>query len=268
MGHLNTYTEIFDRAKSLSLEGDSPPKQARNEIVTDVENNYVNLYNSVSPIIGFASNTGTDFRSLEQEVKHCLDSAKNSSDKKKKELEEIKVSAQKILDDIKLVASEAGVEKTSFSFSEAEKNHGESAEKYYCLWKRSLVSLMIFVLAFIILCIYLSGWNLSSFKVGYIEVGGFAVTVLCFYAILFFKRNYDAEKHNETINANKARALKTFRAFVDGTDSESIKDSMLLLAGHAAFHTPTSGYAKNNQDVPLPVLQTIKDAYETTGRTP
>ena len=81
--------------------------------------------------------------------------------------------------------------------------------------------------------------------------------------MIFCKANYEAEKHNEITNANKARALKTFRVFVDGSDAQSTKDAMLLLAGQAAFYTPTSGFRKNEKEIPLPPLaQTAKQFYK------
>ena len=39
---------------------------------------------------------------------------------------------------------------------------------------------------------------------------------------------------------------------------------MLLLAGHAAFHTPISGFGKNGQGISLPVFETAKEAVAIT----
>ena len=123
---LNTYLDIFNRAQSLSVK-DSSPTEMRDRIVNDIENNYDTLYEQAWPLISFANTVGTDFKSLERDAKKHLEDAKLSSEQEKKKIEQVKSRANKILNDIKLIASESGVETTSFNFSEAESVHKEKA---------------------------------------------------------------------------------------------------------------------------------------------
>ena len=177
------------------------------------------------------------------------------------QMEKRDAQAQEILQNIKIVAAESGVEKTSFHFSQAEEDHHKKAEYWFSWGKCLLFSLGIFVLLSVTGLFYFKSDSLVIF--GYLEVGFLIITILWFYAVIFCKTNYESEKHNEITNANKAKALKTFRAFVDGADAASTKDAMLLLAGNAAFYTPTSGFRKNEKEVPLPpIAQAAKHFYK------
>ena len=55
----------------------------------------------------------------------------------------------------------------------------------------------------------------------------------------------------ETINANKAKTLATFRSFVDATENEKIKDQILIYTSASAFSNPPTGFNKH-QGIPLP----------------
>ncbi len=51
---------------------------------------------------------------------------------------------------------------------------------------------------------------------------------------------FRSNSHLEVVNRHREDALRTFRAFVEGTDAEDTRSQVLLLAAHAAFaHTPT-----------------------------
>ena len=54
--------------------------------------------------------------------------------------------------------------------------------------------------------------------------------------------------HNKTLNQHRANALKTFLAFVEGTQDDRIKDAVLLQACQAAFKNRATGYEKNEPD--------------------
>ena len=85
------------------------------------------------------------------------------------------------------------------------------------------------------------------------------------YAINFCNKNFHSEKHNETINANKARTLATFRSFVDSTKDESVKDQVLIYASASAFSNPVTGFNKG-QVVPLPPGMEV--ARQVVSRSP
>lgn len=91
----------------------------------------------------------------------------------------------------------------------------------------------------------------EALELGYLEITVLIITSLWIYAINFCNKNFHAEKHNETVNANKAKTLTTFRSFVDATEKDNIKDQVLLYASASAFSNPSTGFNKD-QGVPLP----------------
>lgn len=74
--------------------------------------------------------------------------------------------------------------------------------------------------------------------------------------------NYKANKHQATVSRFKAHALKTFQAFVQASDNEAVKDSVLLETTRSIFTHAQSGYLSNestNDGTPR-VLEIIKNA--------
>ena len=258
---LNEYRSILSAAERLTLE-DQTPRQTRDEIVNKVEQYYLRLYKALQPVMFLAKDINQkEVQSLKTEFKSHLKDVKKQSESFLNQLEKRDTEAQKVLQNIKKVAAEGGVEKTSFHFSQAEEEHHKKADYWFSWGKRLLLGLVFFVSLFVAGLLCFKSDMVVTF--GYLEAGFLIITSLWFYAVIFCKANYEAEKHNEITNANKAKALKTFRAFVDGADAASTKDAMLLLAGNAAFYTPASGFRKNEKEVPLPpIAQTAKHFYK------
>jgi len=82
------------------------------------------------------------------------------------------------------------------------------------------------------------------------------------FVVLWCARNYRSQKHNETLNKHRANALMTFRAFVEGTLGDRVKDAILLQAAQAAFSGRPTGF-----DAPEKESQTINPVVEILGKT-
>ncbi|MDE0518879.1 MAG: hypothetical protein OXH36_04925 [Bdellovibrionales bacterium] len=246
---LQTYKEIFERAKNLNLQDDSSPKSTRDNIVQELESNYAGFFNEASPVINFANQAGTDFKQIEREARQTLEQVKAHSEEQKNQMENQKKSAESILESMRKASAEAGVSQEAIHFSEAQKNHSKKAEKWY-KWGRNL-------LIGLIVSLFITGMLFVSFKgkealvLGYLEITVLIIISLWIYAVNFCNKNFHAEKHNETINANKARTLASFNSFVAASKNENITNQVLLHASASAFSNPPTGFGKT-QGVPLP----------------
>ena len=60
--------------------------------------------------------------------------------------------------------------------------------------------------------------------------------------------NFKANKHQATVNRFKAHALRTFQAFVQASDNETVKNAVLLETTRAIFAQSQTGYLKG--DIP------------------
>ncbi|MDE0092249.1 MAG: hypothetical protein OXN83_03060 [Oligoflexia bacterium] len=244
---LQTYKQIFDRAQSLNLE-DSSPKNTRDTIVQEVESHYAGLFNAVSSVVNFANQAGTDFKQIESEARRSLELTKNHSEEQKKQIENKTKEANSILESMRIASAEAGVSQNAIHYSEAKQNHAGKANKWYKWGQALLIGLTAGV---IIVGIAFFGKKGTEPVLGYLEIATLIVISLWIYAINFCNKNFHAEKHNETVNANKAKTLTTFRSFVDATDNENIKDQVLIYASASAFSNPSTGFNRD-QGVPLP----------------
>jgi len=85
-----------------------------------------------------------------------------------------------------------------------------------------------------------------------------ALSVALFWAV----RNYKAHKHNSTLCRHRANALMTFKAFVEGTSDEGVKDAILLQAAQAAFANRSTGFDSQDKE-----SATVSPIVEVLGRT-
>jgi hypothetical protein len=86
------------------------------------------------------------------------------------------------------------------------------------------------------------------------------LSVLSFGAF-WCSRNYRAQKHNQILNQHRANALMTFRAFVEGTSDERVKDAILQQAAHAAFSGRPTGFDGPDKD-----MQAVNPVVEIIGK--
>ena len=247
--YIKIYKDTFERAKSLNLN-DNSPKNTRDSIVQEVEYNYQLLFERVLPIINFANQTGTDFKQIEREARALVESTKAHSEKQKNQMEEKTKEAETILESMRKAAAETGVSQNAIHYSNSQKTHAEKANKWYKWGQGLLIGLIVFAAIVGISFVMIFKKN-EALVLGYPEITILIIISLWIYAINFCNKNFYAEKHNETINANKAKTLTTFLSFVDATEEENIKDQVLLHACMSAFSNPPTGFSKN-QSIPLP----------------
>ena len=256
---LEIYKGIFERAKNLTLQDDSnSPKQLRDQIVQEIEENYSKLFSATANVISFANQAGADFKQIERELSQTLESAKTQVEEKNKQIEKNLQEANSLLEAMRTASAEMGVSQNSIHYSHAQKYHAKHAKKWYKWGTRLLVTLIIAVLGAGV--IFLCFKDTHSPELGYLEIAVLAVFSLWVYAINFCNKNFHSEKHNEMINANKARTLTTFRSFVEATDDTSIKDQVLLHASTSAFSNPTTGFGKSQSPPISPAIELIKQA--------
>ena len=245
---LQRYKDIFEKAKNLNLHVRNPTN-SRDQIIQEIENEYDGFFEEVSKIIGFANQTGTDFKQIEEEARQTLESFKSQVEEKNKQIEKNLQESNNILDSMRSASAETGVSQNAIHYSNAREDHANRAKKWYKWGKWLLITLIIATIS--------TGIAFVCFKesdqltLGYFEIAAIVVFSLWVYAINFCNKNFHAEKHNEMINANKARTLTTFRSFVESTEDENIKNQVLLYASTSAFSNPSTGFGKN-QSPPLP----------------
>ncbi|MCY4512744.1 MAG: hypothetical protein OXB86_03550 [Bdellovibrionales bacterium] len=177
-------------------------------------------------MINFANQAGTDFKQTERDARQTLEQVKAHSEEQKKQMENKMKGAESILESMRTASAEAGVSQNAIHYSNAQKGHSEQAQKWYKWNQNLLIGLIVFL--FITGMLFVSFKGKETLVLGYLEIAVLIITNLWIYTINFCNKNFHAEKHNETVNANKAKTLTTFRSFVNATEKDNIKNQTLL----------------------------------------
>lgn len=87
--------------------------------------------------------------------------------------------------------------------------------------------------------------------------------LLSVFSVVFYQiaKNYNAQMHQYILNKHRENSLLTFRAFVESTNDERIKDQILIQATRAIFRAGDTGYvvAKEKIEATPSILPIITD---------
>lgn len=246
---LTEYKKIFERAESLDLNNTNP-KIERDAIVNNLISRYRDFYYAINPIIN-TQNTSEAY------VKKYIKKIKEKEEKKrKKEIKNILTDARSESD------TPAGASKEALHYAKTYKEHKRAA---LCWGGWNITMTFVTTLSVIIFGCYRINSE-QDLTFGYLEVTALIVLSLFVYIISFCSKNFYAQKHCEIINKNKSMALDTFLDFIKSTESEHIKNQVLLHASTCAFSNVSTGYDKNSAG-PLPAsFEIVKQIANNTSK--
>ena len=244
------YKNLFEEAKSLdATDAGSDPAQKRRQLVEGAEQIYQNLCSYAQQFIDYRRETNTGLQKYEEEAKQAAAALQNKIDELTRQLEEKSKKINAILSAMETASGKAGVSKNAEHYAKARTEHADKAKSWFWRGFWLLVGLVVFVA--LTACLFLYFKKDAPFKPGYSEIAAAVVIAALIYAINFCSKNFQAEKHNEVVNANKTRSLTTFSSFVEAAGDEAVRDQVLLHACAAIFANPTTGFSKD-QGLPLP----------------
>lgn len=168
--------------------------------------------------------------------------------------------AERALAAVKGQAAEAGVSTNAQIFVGDAQTHGDGARTWL---KGTIVMASITLVAAVaaLVTVFIYHPKDLAATIQYVVAKVLVLSTLSF-VVVWCARNYRSQKHNQTLNKHRANALMTFRAFVEGTSDERVKDAILLQAAQAAFSGRPTGF-----DTPDKESQTINPVVEVLGRT-
>ena len=241
---IGEFKNLCKRAESLNKK-DHDPRTERNSIVQSVRNSYQELFEHFSKFVDLTIQASDVSRKREDEARQVSSLLKEQLDEGKK-----------ILEGIKSVSAGVGVAENAAHYRDAKQRYAKMAR----IW------LTLGVAAFFLLlgggiAVYLTAYHREAvkFELGHQEVAILFGVVLLLYAIIFCNKNFNAAKHNEVINDNKATALATFPVFDGGAGDESTRDQILLHAATAIFANTATGFSKDQGGMSFsPTLEVAK----------
>ena len=250
MRELDTFDKLLKEAMSFDIKTSNvAPVVTINEIVSTIEGFYQNFCQHAYPIIALGR-TDDEIKS-----KQLLESLQNSHREAEKQLEKVKKESDEILEIARGTAAETGVSSNAKRYDTAKRKHADIAWVCFC----SIIGLIVLLIGSMAI-IYSNIYYVKTGEVtlGYQEVAILFVAALLLYAVFFCSRLFNAEKHNEIVNDNKANALGTFLVFVKATEDREIKDQILLHAATAIFANTPTAFSKEQGMPLLPSVEFIK----------
>lgn len=170
-----------------------------------------------------------------QEAEQRLQSIKRGEE----EIEKTKAEVGSVLETVRDAAAEAGVSQEAATFESAAARYSGRARWWLA---GSIVGIAGTIgTAFGLVLLWQVTGQVSDAEVLQIVLAKAAALAVLSYATINAVRLYRSNAHLAAVNRHREDALRTFRTFVEGTDSDEVKDKVLLAAAHAAFGQTATG---------------------------
>ena len=258
-GACNTINSHIKKVQDFSLNQNTPGDVCKN-IVTQIENAYDGIMKPMLLPLAFTATQATDYAKIEREAKGYHATMQTEAKKLAKFIETARSDAENALAAVKEQAAEAGVSSNAQIFvADAEKHAGLAKKWMIATIVMASVTLVTALIAVILAFTYHPPNTAAAIQ--YVFAKLVVLSTLSF-AIYWCARNFKSQKHNETLNKHRANALMTFRAFVEGTSDERVKDAILMHAAQAAFTGRQTGFDGAEKDA-----QTINPVVEIIGKS-
>ena len=255
----------FNQIRSFNLEAQANPRQARDQIISNISNQYSTHFDKLSHIIVYSVRKGTDFAKLEREGKETLEF-------QRKVVTDLQTKSKEILDDmattlgkVRQAAAEVGVTQHSVHFMN-QANHHKKSSKIWLL-ATGVIGLVTILFAWFSLH-YVTSSD-STYQIIRFTISRILIISILSYALVWSGKNYSAHKHNEVINKHRQNGLSTFETFVKATDDPETKNAVLLQATRSIFTPQRSGYLSKDSEPTSPnqfieiLRQIVPSAKET-----
>ncbi|MBI3089461.1 MAG: hypothetical protein HYY96_02250 [Candidatus Tectomicrobia bacterium] len=258
-------SQHFKDVQTFSSAGQDKPKQARDQRIRAIAEQYNNQFQSISPIIAYSVRKGTDFQRLEEDARKTVAEAKEIRDGMEKESKEWLAQIEDTQEKVRRAAAEVGVAQHAIHFS-------EEAIKYR---KQSIGWLIVTGCLSLITILYglYNAWNYTwLFKSGpsiltteqtiQIAMSKLVVFAVLYYGLIWSGRIYKAQRHNYVINRHRQNALSTFETFVKAASDDGTKNAVLIQATQSIFSPQNSGFlSKDSEPSASPkILEIIRNA--------
>ena len=250
---------LLNKVRNFTLNQNTPGDVCQ-AIITEVQNAYDTVMNPLLLPLAFTATQATDYAKIEREAKGYQTTMKAEAEKLSEFITTTRAEAQSALDAVKEQAAEAGVSTNAQTFLTQAKQHKDMASK----WAVGTIVMssvtLVAALAGLALAIYYHPQGTAA-TIQFVVSKLIVLSTLSF-GILWCARNYRAQKHNETLNKHRANSLMTFRAFVEGTSDDRVKDAILMQAAQAAFSGKSTGFDASDTDA-----RTINPVVEVIGKS-
>lgn len=241
---------------SFNLQQQNPANE-RNDIVNNIAVQQQNLYIQTHNWIPFLAYLKGDIPAQLGRITSSVGQAETL----KSQFDAYANAQKSEIDSIVKATREAAAEAGVGSFTDDFLNDASSRDSDAGVWlKRSMYAAatsLVVAIGFFFVHPLQNQYSMVQYATSKIVILAMLIGITAWCA-----GNYKANKHQATVSRFKAHALKTFQAFVQASDNETVKDSVLLETTRAIFAQGQSGYLKSesaSEGTPR-ILEVIKNA--------
>ncbi|WP_155887501.1 hypothetical protein [Paucidesulfovibrio longus] len=246
------------KVKDFDINQNTPANVCK-AIVQDVKNSYDDFVEPLVLPLAFTATQATDYSKIEREAKGYRATIEEEYLKFKKLLEQQREEAEAALQAVKEQAAEAGVSSNAHIFKSASDSYADLSKCWMWATIVSSVITLSVAVGYVVMSFYV---NIDTTpKVIQYTVSKVILLSTLSFGVFWCARNYKSCLHNKVLNEHRANALMTFRAFVEGSGDQQVKEAILLQACQAAFVNRPTGYESQEKEA-----QTINPVVEILGK--
>lgn len=255
----NQLSKLIASVNEFDLNQNTPADVCKG-IVGTIKNAYDTVMEPLTIPLAYTATQATDYAKIEREAKGYHATMKEEAEGFRKTIETYKIEAEKALHAVKEQAAEAGVSTNAQIFLTDSAVHAKAAKTWLIATISTSVITLLVAVGFVLFSLKYKP-ETTAVAIQYVVSKIILLSTLSF-CIFWSARNYKSSKHNETLNKHRANALMTFRAFVEGSEDQTVKDAILLQTSQAAFSNRPTGYESQEKEA-----QTINPVVEILGKS-
>lgn len=261
--------QCLDEIDEFSIEGGGDPGSNRDELCDRLRQCTEQLQEVAGPAIPYLAYRRGDITENIARLEGTLDAAKTTYDDAEKWVAE----KQGEVEDVVRAAREAAASVGVATFTQEFDQEAEGLTKRSKNWLRATACFGVATVGSAVGSYF---WPSVSLEAGAWETLRNVVSKVTVIAVLFTStvwcgRIYRALIHQATVNKHRALSLRTFRAFVEATEDEYVRDAVLMAATKAVFGTVPTGLVDQKSVVEEPAVNFVefgKSAAKSLERTP
>lgn len=236
----------FEEILQFDLE-EGAVKSRRDSLIAALEAGYDSAFDELLPIISFSIADTSDFPQLEARGRAAIQAISDETKEIREEISTTLNSANELLEEVRNVAAEEGVLKQAKFFKEEAENHVISANKWLVAAAVSVLILLVYTVAMLLLAQEPFFQNATTYGFLQIAISKVLIFSVLTYAVIACVKNYRSHRHNAVVNKHRQNALMTYRTLSEAGASPEARDTILNHAAAAIYSPVDSGYVSNEE---------------------
>ncbi len=224
------------------------PQEEHAALVKAVQAAEFKLSTAVGPVLAVYEDRLGDLKFIRAEAEETL----RHVQRLKEDGERDRAAIQATLEAAREAVAETGVSQTAQVFNDEAKRYKANALRWLSAMIGSSVAACL-VAWWAASTIIVNNSQASMPQVIEAAAGRLVIVSISLFAVGFSAKTYSSSRHNEVVNRHRQNSLQTFQAFVEASDDETVRDTVLLEATRTIFQGVPSGYLKDQADSSAPI---------------